>query len=416
MPPRNAKGSSAPWSTRSTRKLAPDLAPLFHRALARVASRARSREAAGDREGAARDFRQAAELALKLARETAGGPAREARRLEASRFESAAARLETPAAQTEQPAAGTAGPASRNALPDVSALLATSRVAWSDVVGLDEAATGVRTALALLLARYPEAIRLAPPRGILLYGPPGNGKTLLAAAASRTLADAHGGKPCFFDVRLPFVLSKYFGESSRIVSEVYRAARERAPAIVFVDELDALTRDRDADESGPERRILATFLSELDGLAAKGSRSSILTIAATNRPWDIDAAVLSRFDRRILVGLPGPAARRGILKLHLPHADLASDEVLDALAGRTDGYGGRDLESLVRGTVEAMISAANPDLPRLLEEEPEALRRRDLRIERLGAEHFERALARLGPRDAREIMSRYETWTQTTGA
>ncbi len=400
----------------TSKKLGPDLAPLFHRALSRVATRARTREAAGDRAGAARDFRQAAELAGKLARETAGGPAREARRQEVERFVAAAERLESPATMAEPSAAPAGSPPARGALPDVASLLTTSRVAWSDVVGLDEAATSVRMALALLLTRTPESIRIAPPRGILLFGPPGNGKTLLAAAASRTLAEACGGKASFFDVRLPFVLSKYFGESSRIVSEVYRAARERSPAIVFVDELDALTRDRDADESGPERRILATFLSELDGLAAKGTRSGILTIAATNRPWDIDAAVLSRFERRILVPLPGSEARRGILQLHLPHPELADAEVLDQLAGRTDGYGGRDLEALVRGTVEAMIAAANPDLPRLLAEEPESLARRDLRIERLAAEHFERALARLGRRDPKEIMARYETWNQTTGA
>ena len=174
---------------------------------------------------------------------------------------------------------------------DIAALIHRSKVTWDKIGGLEETKREIKFAYGLALAQKPEGMRLSGWRSMLFYGPPGTGKTLLAAATSNGLGAT------FFNVKASSLLSKYFGESSKLVTALFQAARSEADegfAVVFIDEVDALCLPRgEGSESGAERRMLATILSELDGLSDKGEDRFVLTIAATNAPWDLDQAVLS---------------------------------------------------------------------------------------------------------------------------
>jgi transitional endoplasmic reticulum ATPase len=211
-----------------------------------------------------------------------------------------------------------------------------------------------------------------PARGILLYGPPGTGKTLLARAVANA-TDAN-----FISVEGPELLDKYVGESERAVREVFRAAERNAPAVLFFDEIDALTtvRGEGDDDGGGSRapeRVVSQFLTELDGVE---ELSDVTVIGATNRPDRIDPALLrpGRLERVIEVPMPDVDARREILRIHAAGKPLADDVDLDALADRLDGYTGSDVEAVVReaallgierrmtdGASEARVTAAEFD-------------------------------------------------------
>src|SRR5205814_715183 len=149
----------------------------------------------------------------------------------------------------------------------------------------------------------------------------------------------------FYNVKVSSILSKYFGESSKIISELYGTARDTSPSVVFLDEFESLAGQRDASDSGAERRILSTLLSELDGMDSKGRTDLyVLTIAATNRPWDLDNAVLSRFEKKILIPLPDETTRDRILKIHLQKKGFTTDVPYDELVRLTNGHSGREIE------------------------------------------------------------------------
>ena len=145
----------------------------------------------------------------------------------------------------------------------VQSLVTETDVSWGDIGGLDNTKREIQMAYALALARKPQGVQLSGVRNILLYGPPGTGKTLLAAATSHEL-DA-----TFFDVQSSDILSKYFGESTKLVSALYAEAASAAPSVIFLDEFDALTTSREGSDSSAGRRVLSTLLAELDGLEDK---------------------------------------------------------------------------------------------------------------------------------------------------
>jgi len=190
-----------------------------------------------------------------------------------------------------------------------------------------------------------ETFGATPARGILLYGPPGTGKTMLARAVANA-TDAN-----FISVEGPELLDKYVGESEKAVREVFDAAGRNAPAVVFFDEIDALTTVRGEGDDGvgsraPER-VVSQFLTELDGVRGAGD---VTVVGATNRPDRIDPALLrpGRLERVIEVPMPDREARREILAIHAAGTPLADDVDLDALADRLEGYTGSDIEAVVR--------------------------------------------------------------------
>ena len=218
-------------------------------------------------------------------------------------------------------------------------------VGWDDVGGLDDAQERLREGVELPL-KEPDAFRrlgIRPAKGFLLYGPPGTGKTLLAKAVARE-AQAN-----FIATKSSDLLSKWYGESEQQIARLFARARQVAPCVIFIDELDSLVPARGGGLGEPQvtERVVNTILAEMDGLE---ELQSVVVIGATNRPNLIDPALLrpGRFDELIYVSVPDQAGRRRILGIHTKGMPLADDVDLDMLARRTERFTGADLEDLVR--------------------------------------------------------------------
>ena len=263
------------------------------------------------------------------------------------------------------------------------------RVRWEDVGGLENVKQELREAVEWPL-KYPEKFKkfgLRPPKGILLFGPPGTGKTLLAKA----VATESGAN--FIAVRGPEIFSKWVGESEKMVREIFRKARMAAPAVIFIDEIDALATARGfGGDSLVSERVVAQLLAEMDGVKAL---ENVVVIAATNRPDLVDPALLrpGRFDRIIYVPPPDFRARLEILLIHTKATPLAKDVDLEELARRTEGYSGADLELLVR---EATFLAL----------------REDINAKEVSMRHFEEALKKVRPSVTPDMLKFYETWLE----
>jgi transitional endoplasmic reticulum ATPase len=253
-------------------------------------------------------------------------------------------------------------------------------VTYEDIGGLDEELEQVRETIELPLAE-PERFRelgIDPPKGVLLYGPPGTGKTLIARAVANEV-DAF-----FTTISGPEIMSKYKGESEERLREGFENARENAPAIVFIDEIDSIAGARDEDADA-ENRVVAQLLTLMDGLDPRGE---LVVIGATNRVDTVDPALRrgGRFDREVEIGVPGVAGRREILDVHTRRMPLADEVDLDRLAERTHGFVGADLKVL---STEAAMAA---------------LRRRDDDPE-VGSDDFEAAMAAVDPSAMREYVA-----------
>jgi transitional endoplasmic reticulum ATPase len=224
-------------------------------------------------------------------------------------------------------------------------MVQTPTVGWDDIGGLDEAEERLREGVELPL-RNPEAfdrLGIRPAKGFLLYGPPGTGKTLLAKAVAKE-AEAN-----FISMKSSDVLSKWYGESEQQISRMFARARQVAPCVIFIDEIDSLVPARGAGVGEPQvtARVVNTILAEMDGME---ELNAIVVIGATNRPGLVDPALLrpGRFDELVYVGAPDEAGRRLILGIHTRNMPLAKDVDLDAIAAQTPRYTGADLEDVVR--------------------------------------------------------------------
>ncbi|AKB24118.1 Cell division protein FtsH [Methanosarcina sp. MTP4] len=293
-------------------------------------------------------------------------------------------------------------------LAQAEALIEKSSVHWDDIGGLEEVKRLMKETIAIAGLQKPSSVK--PWKGIMLFGPPGTGKTLLAAAAAGSL-DAE-----FFNVKADNVLSKYFGESSKLVSALYKAARNHAPSIVFIDEFDSISLSREGETSESSRRLLSTLLSELDGLQDKKSNRLMLTLAATNTPWDLDAAVLSRFPRRIMVPLPDKSACKEIIKIHIKDLDSSKLD-LEKLASTCveKFYAGRDLQNLCQQAMWNMIREENKDLDKLAELPYKELEKRKLNVTSLKFDYFETAFEKIRSPLTKAQLAKYEKWNEEFG-
>jgi transitional endoplasmic reticulum ATPase len=228
-------------------------------------------------------------------------------------------------------------------------LVEIPRITWNDVGGLADIKMKLREAVEMPL-KEPDAfsrLGIRPPRGILLYGPPGSGKTLLAKAV------ANESEANFISIKGPEVMSKWVGESEKAVRMIFKKAKQVAPCIVFLDELDAIAHRRGFDnDSGVSERVVNQLLTSMDGLE---TLEGVVVIGATNRPDMVDPALLrtGRFDRILLVPAPDKVARLEVLRVHTSGMPLEGVD-LDELAEELDGYTGADIEGLCR---EAAMTA-----------------------------------------------------------
>ena len=278
---------------------------------------------------------------------------------------------------------------------------------WDDIGNLTECKHAIQAAYALALVKRPSGMQRKPVDKILLYGPPGTGKTMLAAATSHEL-DA-----TFFNVKASELLSKWFGESARLVSTLYAEAAANAPSVVFLEEFDALSPSRDHNDSGAERRIVSTFLAELDGLDRHtGDIPYVLTIAATNLPWLIDKPILERFGARLFyVPLPDESTRMEILHRHATAKGYQLAVSPEELAKRAAGFSGRDLANLCSLAIERMELEANPEILNLRAREQ--LQDYQLSIKPINAEHFNYAFNHITPQTTVEDIVRFEQWRRS---
>jgi len=217
-------------------------------------------------------------------------------------------------------------------------------IKWDDVAGLEGAKEALKEAV-ILPIKFPHLFtgKRQPWRGILLFGPPGTGKSYLAKAVA-----TEANNSTFFSVSSADLVSKWLGESEKLVKNLFEMAREQKPSIIFIDEVDSLTSSRSDNESESARRIKTEFLVQMQGVG--NDNDGILVLGATNIPWVLDAAIRRRFEKRIYIDLPEANARAFMFKLNLgketPHS-LTEDNFRE-LGLRTEGYSGADIAIVVR--------------------------------------------------------------------
>jgi transitional endoplasmic reticulum ATPase len=268
-------------------------------------------------------------------------------------------------------------------------------VVYEDIGGLKSVIVKVREMIELPL-KHPELfdrLGIDPPKGVLLHGPPGTGKTMLAKAVANE-SDAY-----FISINGPEIMSKYYGESEKALRDLFEEAEKNTPAIIFLDELDSIAPKRGEVTGEVERRVVAQLLSLMDGLK---ERKNVIVIGSTNRPEALDMALRrpGRFDREIELGIPDSEGRREILLIHTRGMPLAEDIDLNEFAERTYGFVGADISAVTR---EAAMNALRRILPEIDLDETtipkEVLDR--LVVQK---EDFEAALREVQPSAMREIL------------
>lgn len=274
-------------------------------------------------------------------------------------------------------------------------------VTWSDIADLEKAKEALMEAVIWPLKR-PDLFRGSrrPWRGILLFGPPGCGKTLLAKAVANSV------NATFFTVDSSVILSKWLGESEKIVKELFKMARENQPAIIFIDEVDAIASMRSINEHDAIHRVKTVLLAEMDGMYANPDER-ILVIGATNMPEILDPAFRRRFEKRIYVPLPNFDARKEILKIHLKGVSVSDDVDFSKLAKLTEGYTGHDIALLVREAIMRPIR----ELARL-----GLLDRKDVKPRPVNMSDFIEALKIVKPSVSKKEIAKYDEWAKIFGS
>ncbi|TFF99541.1 MAG: AAA family ATPase [Promethearchaeota archaeon] len=285
--------------------------------------------------------------------------------------------------------------------------LEKSRVTYEDIGGLSDEIQKIREMIELPI-KHPELFKrigIEPPKGVLLHGPPGTGKTLLARAV------AHETDANFITISGPEIMSKFYGQSEENLRKIFKEAKESSPSIIFIDELDSIAPKRAEVTGEVERRVVAQLLSLMDGLKARGE---IIVIGATNRVNDVDNALRrpGRFDREVELGVPDTEGRYEILLIHTRGMPLHEDVDLRAIANRTHGFVGADIEALAK---EAAMLAIREVLPNI--DLDKKIPVETLLSIKIRNNNFQKALMNVEPSALREVLITQpkETWDDIGG-
>jgi len=301
-------------------------------------------------------------------------------------------------------------------------------IKWSDVAGLAEAKRALMEAVILPL-RFKQFFtgERSPWRGILLYGPPGTGKSFLAKA---TASEANSST--FLTVATSDLVSKWLGESEKLIRALFDTARQNAPAIIFIDEIDSLLSERSENDSESSRRIKTEFLIQMDGVGK--SMEGVLLLAATNIPWGLDPAVRRRFEKKIYIPLPDLEARRAMVELKIKKTpnNLTAAQI-DQVANMVEGYSGADIKILTReAAMLAVRKLQNAQYFREYEgqlyqcqpNEPGAMKMSlmdpDFPADKVASppvtyQDFKESIGRIRPSVSPSDLTRFEEWTKEFG-
>jgi len=288
-------------------------------------------------------------------------------------------------------------PAPKKSIYDELVVREKPDVRWDEVIGLDESKRSIRESIIYPLQR-PDLFPLGWPRGILLFGPPGCGKTLLAAAVATEI------EATFFSVDAASIMSKWLGEAERNVARLFNSARKVVvkgePAIIFIDEIDSILGVH-TTEVGGEVRVRNQFLKEMDGIIDKGKRQPLYMIGVTNKPWALDWPFIRRFQKRVMVPLPDFKARLELFKLYTKDLKMAHDVDLNELATSTNGYSGSDIRDVCQAAQLRVVGE--------LFESGRALDKSSLpRLITVG--DFQKIFEERRPSVSPEMSKTYQTW------
>ncbi|MFW9855471.1 MAG: AAA family ATPase [Candidatus Thorarchaeota archaeon] len=273
-------------------------------------------------------------------------------------------------------------------------------VKWDDVAGMEGAKRALREAIILPMSR-PDLFKGArrPWRGILMFGPPGCGKTYLCKAVASEVDST------FFSVSAANLVSKWLGESEKLVQELYERATEEAPSIIFFDEIDALGGARGGGtENEAMRRIKTQLLQAVEGFDT--GDELLVTIGATNTPWDIDAAMRRRFERRVYITLPTTAAREKMFEIHTRGVELDPDVSFKEMSKYTAGYTAADIALLCREALMIPIRELDAD---------GALKNREIKPRSPNTDDFLSSMEHIRPSVSPKELSRFEEWRDQFG-
>lgn len=355
-------------------------------------------EKAGNYLDAAKLYRKAAEILRVIVSHRPGDPLAPTYRELARSYERKAKQLEE-GAKVKLPSGGHESEDLEKLIEDI-VVRERPDVRFEDIIGLDAAKQAIMDSIVYPTKR-PDLFPLGWPRGILLYGPPGCGKTMLGAAVAREIDGV------FMYISAANIMSKWLGEAERKVAAIFKYARKVSeeqgkPVIVFIDECEDLLGVYE-QEIGGEARVRNQFLKEMDGLLDKGKKYFVYVLAATNKPWKLDVGFLRRFQRRIYVPPPDREARRALFEHYARGLRLSNDVDFEALAEKTEGYSASDIRDVVMEahlrTVRELFQKGD------IYGDPRPITMRD----------FEEVIARRKPSISPQLLRLYNEWRERFG-
>ncbi len=370
---------------------------------ARIAEQAVRADKEGRIQDAIIDYLRAAEILVKAAKVTKNQVIRETYESKAKSYVARAKELKK---ISKKAPAGRGGSGDKDDEDEIDEQLdgviisEKPDVRLEDVAGLEKAKQALREAIVLPLMR-PDLFTGArkPWKGILLFGPPGTGKTMLAKAVAGEL-DA-----TFFNISPATMMSKWLGESEKIVKRLFEVAKEKQPSIVFIDEVDSLTQVRTGNENDAMRRVKTQLLTSMEGLTTK-KEDRVVVIGATNVPWEIDPAFRRRFERRIYIPLPDREARIEVFKIHTRGIDLDNDVDFEMLADLTEGFSGADIANVCREAIMRPVRELDTQ---------GAISDPNIKARPVNMEDFLESMKVVKPSVSPDELKRFEKWAEEFG-